>query len=63
MKTATVLQFSELADLCKFIKVVHASSYRIDTTKMTLKLQMTPFEIAIAVEQFQAMVVGQFETV
>jgi hypothetical protein len=63
MKTATILQFSDLMDLCKYIQVIHASAYRIDTTKMTVKLQLTPFEAAIAVEQFNAQVMEQLEKV
>jgi hypothetical protein len=63
MKTATTLQFSDLIALCRFVKVIHASSYRIDTTKLTIKLQLTPFEIAIAVEQYKAVVVDQLEKV
>lgn len=62
MKTTTVLQFSELADICQFIKVIHASSYRIDTIKLTVKLLLTEFELAVAVEQFYAQVVQHAET-
>lgn len=57
MKTETVLQFADLKELCECINVIHASSYRIDTAKLTVKLQLTLFEIAIAVEQFHAQVV------
>lgn len=63
MKTATVLQFTDLENLCKFIKFVHATSYRINTTKMTVKLQLTSFETAIAVKEFHAVVVEQLEKV
>lgn len=63
MKTTTVLQFSDLMDLCKYIRVIHASSYRIDATKVTVKLQLTSFEIAIAVEEYHAIVVDQLEKV
>ena len=61
MKTATTLQFPDLVALCKYLQVVHASSYRIDTTKLTVKLLLTPFEVAIAVESFSACVMMQLE--
>ena len=63
MKTATILQFSDLMELCKYIKCIHANAYRIDTTQLTIKISLTDFEIAIAVEQFRAMVVTQTEIV
>lgn len=63
MKTATVLQFSDLIVLSKYIRVIHASSYRIDTTKLTVKLHLTDFEVAIAVEQYNAVIVEQTESV
>ncbi len=63
MKTVTVLQFSDLMDLGKYIKVIHASSYRIDVSKLTVKAHLTTFEIAIAVEQHNAVVVQQTEKV
>ncbi len=59
MSTATVLQFNSLIDLGKFIKVVQSISYRIDTSKLTVKAQLTTFEIAIAVEQYSAVVFEQ----
>jgi hypothetical protein len=63
MKTATILRFSELSMLCKFIQVIHASAYRIDTTKLTVKSSFTAFEIAIAIEQFNATLLEQTEKV
>ncbi len=63
MKTATVLQFSDLMNLGKFIKVIPTSAYRVDTTKLTVKASLTSFEIAIAVEQYKAIVVEQLEKV
>ena len=63
MKTATILQFSDLMELCKYINCIHAHAYRIDTTQLTVKISVTDFEIAIAVEQFRAMVVNQTEFV
>lgn len=56
MKTTTVLYFETLADLCRYIKAVHASAYRIDTSRLTVKLALTPFELALALEQYQASV-------
>lgn len=63
MKTTVTLQFADLMALCKYIQVIHAASYRIDTTRLTVKLALTPFEVAIAVEQFSAEVVTQLEKV
>jgi hypothetical protein len=63
MKTTTVLQFADLLALGKFIKVIHASAYRIDTTKLTVKASLTEFEIAIALEQCKAVIVDQLERV
>lgn len=56
MKAATVLQFNSLIDLGKFIKLVQSISYRIDTSKLTVKAQLTSFEIGIALEQYNAVV-------
>ena len=61
MKTATTLQFADLNALCKYVQVIHPSSYRIDTSKFTVKLSLTRFEVAIAVEEYQATVVKQLE--
>ena len=63
MKTATVLQFPDLINLGRYIKVIHASSYRIDTSKMTVKACLSSFEIGIATEQYKAKVVEQLERV
>jgi hypothetical protein len=63
MKTSTVLQFADLADLCFYLRGTHASSYRIDTSKLTVKIRLTPFEAAVAMDQYKAVVVEQWETV
>jgi hypothetical protein len=61
MKTTITLQFTDLMDLAKYIKVIHASTYRIDTSKLTVKTSLTEFELAIAIEQYRAAVVEQTE--
>jgi hypothetical protein len=63
MKTSTVLKFTDLADLCRYLKVIHASSYRIIATNLTVKLSLTPFEAAVALEQYNATILEQLEMV
>lgn len=63
MKTMTVLQFTDLADLCRYLKVIQASAYYIDTSKLTVKAQLSAFETAVAVEQFKAALTAQYEKV
>lgn len=44
-----------LFDLASFVKIAKPDSYIIDTTKLTLIAYLTEVQIAIAIEEYQAM--------
>ena len=53
MKTHAVV-FRSLAELAAFFKTIQPKSYTINTLHVTLTAPLTPFELAIAIEQYNA---------
>lgn len=63
MTGATVLQFKTLAEMAQFIKAIHPNSYVVNTQVLTLLAPLSPFEIAVAIEEFNAAVIRKAEAV
>jgi hypothetical protein len=54
-----ILQFKTLSDLARFSKAVNPQAYIINTLQLTLTSCLSDFEIAIAMEEYEAMPVRQ----
>jgi len=61
MTGATVLQFKTLAEMAQFIKAIHPGSYVVNTQVLTLLAPLSGFEIAVANEAYNAVVIRQAE--
>ena len=54
MMSRTFLKFKMLFDLAAYVKLAKPNAYIIDTTRLTLLAYLTEVQIAIAIEEFQA---------
>lgn len=55
----TTLQFTKLPLLAAFLGTVDPSAYIVNTQKLTVHAQLTVFDLALAIETFQATLLGQ----
>ena len=58
MKTS-VLRFRALSDAAAFIKLLPSKGYRLNTVDVSLSAQLSAFELALAVEEYGAVVLPQ----
>ena len=54
MKKTCVLAFNSLADLAHFLKSIQPESYTINTVRLTIAARLTPFECAVAQDNYRA---------
>ena len=55
----TTLKFKTLSDLARYSKVINPQEYIINTLQLTLMACLSDFEIAIAMEEYEAIPVNQ----
>jgi hypothetical protein len=60
---STILKFNTLAELASFLKTVYPQGYTINTLQVTLTCKLTSFEIAVAVEQYNAVLLEEMALV
>jgi hypothetical protein len=52
--TPSRLKFSQLLDLGSYLKIAKPDSYVIDTSKLTMLACLTEWQLAIAIEDYKA---------
>ena len=55
----TTLKFKTLSDLARYTKTINPQAYIINTLHVTLTANLSDFEIAIAMEEYEASRVQQ----
>lgn len=55
----TTLQFTKLPLLAAFLGTVGPESYIVNTQKLTVQARLTVFDLALAIETYQATLLGQ----
>jgi hypothetical protein len=58
MKT-TILKFNSLADLAKCFMIINPNAYLINTPALTLSATLSSFELAVALEQYGAILLQE----
>lgn len=54
MKNTCVLKFSSLSDLALFLRLIQSKGYTVNTVRLTLTANLSPFELSLAIENYNA---------